>query len=329
MQSTRNASLDALRVLSLLGIITLHVAAGGFHDNRPLGFVLDELSRFAVPVFFILSAYFWKPDELATPGRLVLKVLRRVGIPFVVWVAITIGWKFVTHQGYSLDLSPVGLALLLWTGGPAFHLWFLPALIVGTAIVAFSGRWFGWRITALLALLLFVLGTAVGSYATIFLDHGFPFWVDRNGVFFAPVFLVAGVLLRRHRDRVAQFPLPTIGAALVLFALGQLAEGFFVVPRYPMGHDFSLSTLGYGISVALLFMRLDLHWSIWSTLGRATFTAYLAHVLVIGILVDTLKPGASSLQVIALTFVVSLAIGVMWQWLREALGKSARSAPST
>src|SRR5690606_37569923 len=120
-----------------------------------------------------------------------------------------------------------------------------------------------------------------------------------------------------------------IGAALVLFALGQLTEGFFVVPRYPMGHDFSLSTLGYGISVALLFMRLDLRWPIWSTLGRATFTAYLAHMLVIGILVDTLMPGASSLQVIALTFVVSLTIGVMWQWLREALGKAAKSAPST
>src|SRR5690606_19063881 len=27
----------------------------------------------------------------------------------------------------AIDYSPTGLLLLLWTGGPAFHLWFLPA----------------------------------------------------------------------------------------------------------------------------------------------------------------------------------------------------------
>jgi surface polysaccharide O-acyltransferase-like enzyme len=318
-QSTRNASLDALRVLSLLGIITLHVAAGGFHENRPLGFVLDELSRFAVPVFFILSAYFWKPAELAAPGRLTLRVLRRVGIPFVAWVAITIAWQLITRPGTALNMSPTSLALIAWTGGPAFHLWFLPALIVGTAIVAFCRRYLGERATIVLATVLFLVGTTVGSYAPILVGQGFPFWVDRNGIFFAPVFLTAGVLLRQHADEVAELPVPAIVAAVILFACGQLAEGYFVVPRYPMGHDFSVSTLGYGISVALLFMRLDLRSPLWSILGRATFTAYLAHVLIITVIVDRLKLGENSLMVIALTFAASLAIGVAWQWVRSII----------
>ena len=313
---SRNASLDALRVLSLLGIVILHVAAGGFHDNRPLGFVLDELSRFAVPVFFILSACFWKPDELAAPGRLVLRVLRRVGVPFVAWVAIMLAWQLVTTPGRQVDLSPGGLALIAWTGGPAFHLWFLPALIVGTAIVAFGLRYLGRRATAVLALVLFLLGTCVGAYGPVLLERGFPFWMDRNGVFFAPVFLVAGVLMRQHAEAVKALPLPALAAAVAVFALGQLAEGYFVVPRYPMGHDFSLSTLGYGVSVALLFMRFDLRWPAWSVLGRATFTAYLAHLLVLGVLVDRLGLGGQSLLVAALTFAASLAVGIAWQWGR-------------
>ena len=78
MPASRNASLDALRVLSLAGIITLHVAGGGFNDNKALAFVLDELSRFAVPAFFILSAYFWKPEERAAPLKLTLRVASRV-----------------------------------------------------------------------------------------------------------------------------------------------------------------------------------------------------------------------------------------------------------
>lgn len=323
---SRNASLDALRVLSLLGIVILHVAGGGFADSKPLGFVLDELSRFAVPVFFVLSAYFWKPDELEHPFGLVARVARRVGVPFVCWVLLTIAWSAAFKPSQTLDLSPGGIALIAWTGGPAFHLWFLPALIVGTAITATAGRYLGWRATLFLAVMLFVIGTVLGSYAPVLLHRTFPAWIDRTGIFFAPVFLVAGVLLRRHRDRVAELPVSAIGLAVVIFAIGQLAEGLFVVPRYPMGHDYSLSTLGYGVSVAMLFMRLELRSSIWSALGRATFTAYLVHLLVMAILVDGLKLGANSLLLIALTFATALAIGLAWQWGLGAVRRGPASS---
>ncbi len=313
--ATRNASLDALRVLSLLGIVTLHVAAGGFHDNRPLGFVLDELSRFAVPVFFILSAYFWKADELQHPFRLVARVTHRVGIPFVAWVLITLAWTAIFKPGRALDLSPGGIAMIAWTGGPAFHLWFLPALIVGTAIVAVPGRYLGWPVTLTLALLLAAIGLTLGAYGPVVLQRTFPAWIFRTGVLFAPIFLVAGVLLRRHGDRLAEIPLWAIGGSVVVFAITQVAEGLVVFPGYPMGHDYSLSTLGYAIAVALLFMRLDLRGAVWSVLGRATFTAYLVHILVIAVWVDGFQLGALSLLVIALTFTTSLAIGVAWQWL--------------
>ena len=68
-----------------------------------------------------------------------------------------------------------------------------------------------------LCTVLFLLGTAVGSYAPILLGHGFPFWVDRNGVFFAPVFLAAGVLLRQ--------PLHVVVAQLVEVEVAQERKG--------------------------------------------------------------------------------------------------------
>lgn len=315
----RNASLDALRVLSLFGIITLHVAGGGFQGMKPIGFVVDELSRFAVPVFFLLSAYFWKPEELAAPLRLTGKVAWRVLVPFVLWLAISIAWRAIDRGQLVLDLSPSGIALLVWSGGPAYHLWFLPALVVGTALVAVSGRYLGWVATPVLALFLFVLGTRLGAYARPLTGEGYPFWVDRNGLLFAPVFLVAGVLLRRHRDKVARLPVPAIAAALVLFAALQVAEGYFIVGRYPMGHDYSLATLGYGIAVAMLFMRLELHSPWWSILGRATFTGYLVHLLVLELVAEHLT--RYSPAAIALTFIGSLAIGMAWQAVRARFSK--------
>lgn len=317
----RNASLDALRVLSLLGIVALHVAGGGFHDMKPIGFVVDELSRFAVPVFFILSAYFWKPEELASPLRLTRRLAWRVLLPFVLWVAITVVWRVIDRPGYQPDLSLNGLIFMAWSGEPAFHLWFLPALVVGGALVANSGKYLGWTVTLGLALFLFVVGTTLGSYAMALSGRSFPFWLDRNGLLFAPIFLVVGVLLRRHRDRIATVPIPVAIAALVSFAALQLAEGYFIVGRYPMGHDYSLATLGYGVAVAVLFMSIELRGAWWSTLGRATFTAYLVHVLVLEVVVEHVSQ--YSPLVIVLTFSASLAIGMAWQAAHAMLGGKA------
>jgi surface polysaccharide O-acyltransferase-like enzyme len=325
MPASRNASLDALRVLSLLGIITLHVAGGGFNDNKALAFVLDELSRFAVPAFFILSAWFWKPDELASPLRLTLRVASRVLPAFLLWTSIFVLLKQLPHLDRPvLDYSPAGLLLLLWTGGPAFHLWFLPALVVSTALVALAGRHLGWGWTLALSLLLFVAGTIVGAYAKPLFGHGFPFWMDRNGLFFGPVFLTLGVLLRRHRKTLATLPMWGITAAALAFAVAQIGEGYFIVGRYPMGHDYSLATLGYAVAVVLLFSRLDLRAPVFSTLGKATFTAYLVHPLILNWLVMTLQVKPSGL-VILLCLAIALAIGMAWQAARGALSRNEKA----
>jgi len=329
MPVSRNASLDALRVLSLAGIITLHVAGGGFNDNKALAFVLDELSRFAVPAFFILSAYFWKPAELEAPLRLTLRVASRVLPAFLLWTSIFVLLRQLQHLDRpATDYSPGGLLPLLWTGGPAFHLWFLPALVVSTAMVGFAGRYLGWRWTLALSLLLFAGGTIVGAYAKPLFGHGFPFWMDRNGLFFGPVFLTLGVLLRRHRDDLAAVPLWGITAAALGFGLLQVAEGFLLVGRYPMGHDYSLATLGYAAAVVILFTRLELRGHLWSTLGKATFAAYLVHPLILEWLVMNLHAKPSGL-VIILCLAITLAIAMAWQAFRP-IGKARPSAgPST
>jgi fucose 4-O-acetylase-like acetyltransferase len=312
----RNASLDALRVLCLFGIVALHVAGGGFSDNKALGFLVDEVSRFAVPVFFLLSAHFWKEADLASPLQLAGKVARRVLPAFAAILAATIALRIVETGKPGFEVSPAGILLLAWTGGPAFHLWFLPALVLGSLLAGTLVRWLGLRGAVIATLALYVVGTSLGAYSKLWLGHGFPFWVDRNGLFFAPVFLVGGVLLRRHREAVSALPLIAIAASVAGFALLQMIEGYFVVGRFPMGHDYSLATLGYGFAVTVLFMRLTLRGGFWSTLGKATFGAYLIHLLVLGMLADFGLAG-NSWAMVALGFSVSLGLALaartVWQ----------------
>jgi len=317
----RNASLDALRVLCLFGIVTLHVAGGGFADNKAMGFVVDEVSRFAVPVFFLLSSYFWKDADIASPLRLAMKVARRVMPSFFAILAVTVALRLMESGKPGFELSPWRVTLLLWTGGPAFHLWFLPALVLGSLLVATLIRQFRLGGALAAALGLYVIGTVIGAYSEMLFGSGNPFWMDRNGLFFAPVFLVGGVLLRRHRDRLTGVPIGTLALATAGFALLQMAEGYFVVGRYPMGHDYSLATLGLGFAVTMLFMRLELRSAVWSVLGQATFGAYLIHLLVLGVLGD-LRLGGNSWLMIGLCFAISLGLAVATRMARERMAEA-------
>ncbi len=323
--SARNASLDALRVLGLLGIIALHVAGGGFRGNRPLGFFVDELSRFAVPVFFLMSAYFWKEADLASPLRLTARVASPVLPAFLGIVLLTFAVRLVRNGRLSIEPSVENILLILWTGGPAFHLWFLPALVVGAAIVSVLFRYVGQVWATAIAMALFLVGTVFGAYSRLLLGDGFPFWMDRNGVFFAPIFLVAGIVLRRNSDELKAIPLPVIGLALVGFAALHIAEGYYIVGRYAVGHDYSIATLGYAVSVDMLFMRIELRSPVWSILGQATFGAYLIHLLVLEAIVNDLDLGQNSGVVIAMAFVTSLGIALIVRAARGlTLGLFAR-----
>lgn len=65
---TRDQSLDALRVLALVAVIALHSLQLGYYA-QPQGHAVDEMTRFAVPAFFTLSGFFWRPADLGVPAR--------------------------------------------------------------------------------------------------------------------------------------------------------------------------------------------------------------------------------------------------------------------
>jgi peptidoglycan/LPS O-acetylase OafA/YrhL len=316
-RSPRNASIDALRVLGVLGVVAIH--ASNARQSEPFALIFDELGRFAVPMFFVLSAYFWKPEALEHPGRLALRVAGRVLPAFVFFAAVmaAIGWLGKGDSG--IDPTPLGVFALVWGGGDAApYLWFLPALIVSTALVASGIRWLGWRVTAALAVLAYLVGCAIGPYGPILFGEGSPLTWYRNGVLFAPLFLVAGIYLRRHRELVLHVPLPQLFLAAAGFALLHLGEGVFVLGRKTMGHDYGLMTAPYAIAMVLVFMRLDIRGGIWEVLGRASFGAYLIHPLLLLFLVPVTGQVPLAPFILICT-AVSLALVAGYQTLRSRL----------
>ena len=316
---SRQASLDALRVAAVFGVVAIH--AGFYRSGEPLAFYLDEAGRFAVPVFFILSAYFWRPELVTTPLHLARRAAGRVWLALVVFLILNTGLAYLLGRDFTLDLSPAGLLLMVWNGDPVSHyLWFLTALVVGTLITGLGLRYLGLRASLLLSLAAYALGCAIGAYGETLLGEEPPIWLFRNGLLFAPLFMLIGVVLRQQRDRVERIPFVVLAIAVPLTLALQIAEGRLLLGRTAFGHDYGLATLPYAVAMVLLFMRLPIRGQIWIVLGRASFGAYLVHFPLL-MLVDQLGWPLSLAEVIVDCAAVSLLLAVTYQLIASRFGQ--------
>lgn len=140
----RVAYLDYLRLVAILGVITIHVATSlNFYrqDYASLNWQIlnfwDGLSRFCVPVFIMISgAIFLNPDFELSWEKLFKKYLRRIVVRYLIWQLIYCGWYYFAKEG---DLVTVAKFLI----GSYDHLWYLlmiAGLLPGDAAFAAAGQ---------------------------------------------------------------------------------------------------------------------------------------------------------------------------------------------
>lgn len=127
---TYNPVIDLLRIISILAVILVHTttktiqAVSGNLHLVPWSLFLNQIPRFAVPLFFLISGFVL---ELSCPPDLnywsyLKKRLSRIFLPYLVWSAV---YYFFVYPG---NLSGFPHALLV--GSASYQLYFIPALII-------------------------------------------------------------------------------------------------------------------------------------------------------------------------------------------------------
>lgn len=133
----RNEALDIARLLAALAIIWIHA---GLHTGT-------LVARFAVPFFACVAVYFVADkasrESLARWPRWAAGRAARLYLPFLAWSGVYLAFKLAKKT-----LAPEqpndfgGWEMLIWGG--AYHLWFLPFLLVVSVaafpLVRFAGR---------------------------------------------------------------------------------------------------------------------------------------------------------------------------------------------
>jgi len=293
------------RVGALFAVITLHSTSLGLFAAWPiLGYLADTASRFAVPMFFLISGWFWKDSQLQDPCAASWRLAQRVGVPYAFWVVVYTALE-VTAAVYPPS-TVTGLKyyiLLPISGGAGFHLWFLPALLIGTVVSWFALHSIGKSLTLAAAGALYVLGVVAWFYFAVFRPEVNPI-LYRNGLLFAPLFLVAGHLLRDH--------MLSWKLSMVLVLLGMSLHGVegSIAGDFPAGHDLSFGTIPFAIGMFSLFVQSRGRPHSVALLGKYTFGRYLLHLLFLKVVSHQFEPqtlGTIGLCIVA-TFVLSLAV---------------------
>lgn len=314
--NTRSAGIDLGRVLGCFFIILLHQSAADYGAAGKVSDILDQLARWAVPFFFIMTGYFTRFDT--GPNAVIQRSVTRIVPLYLFWLVLYITWA---DQETVRLADPVWLIGALIYGGPGFHLWFLPSLVVCVSIAAILLHIGRFRVLLATAGALYLIGLALGSYETVVSSDEFIQKTarlnTRSGPFFGLIFIAMGAWLRAHPIRLS------IGQTLLVVLAGIALSNVEALSLLHLNsvpyirHDFLFGTLLTGFGSAVLFTTVIRPNGIVDraarALGPVTFGIYAVHLIVLRHMTTWIEPQSllAGIGVAILVFVASSALALL------------------
>lgn len=208
-QIQRYQGIDTFKWVAAFLVVAVHTSPL-VDVSEMADFMLTRvLARLAVPFFFMVSGFFLfrGAGKEGPSGQKVIRFCQKTAIlyGFAILLYLPLNLYAGDVQRWSV-LSALCKDLLF--NGTFYHLWYLPGVILGMAITWVLVRRLGWRWAMLSAFVLYGLGLLGDSYYGLTVQipvlhavySGLFQVVDytRNGLFFAPLFLMTGAWLARQ-----------------------------------------------------------------------------------------------------------------------------------
>lgn len=236
MQRTKNyGGLDLFRPVAAVLVIAIHTSPLASFTAGGDFFLTRILARLAVPFFFMLTGQF-----STAPDRLMC-FLKKMGLLYLLSSLLYL--PLGIYAGHYNGLTLSGLLRMIFFDGTFYHLWYFPACMLGLMLVWLMARRFRTRLLVFFSLLLYFIGLLGDSYYGIakqvpvlrdFYDGLFTVSsYTRNGVFFAPYFLVMGMLM----PKLALLSKKRAAAGFLLSFCAMTAEAFLLRHFSLQRHD--------------------------------------------------------------------------------------------
>lgn len=245
----RNYAIDYIKFFAILAVVIIHT----FPGNDQLGyFVLDNLSRFAVPFFFVASGYLFSlkvsdnPQSFAYFKKYVVKILKI----YVSWLIFYAGYDVVRIllaggdlkaelSGYKENLTVLNL-LYYGQGTSGYQLWFVISLVWSIFILYLFYRLKRVRLLLVIAFCFNLLGLFGQSYSIF---DELPVSTSRAALYISLFYTVMGFWLASvHTWR--KYGVRTYFYLFCFFTILQVLEGLWLQKGLEAKHgEYFFSTI--------------------------------------------------------------------------------------
>ncbi|MEA5049337.1 MAG: serine racemase VanT catalytic subunit [Eubacteriales bacterium] len=235
--------LDSFRVFAALLVVSIHTSPLSSLNPNADFLLTRALARLAVPFFMMTTGCFVLPQALfASPRstralwRFVKKTALLYGIATLIYLPVNL---------YADHFKQVGIFDVLravFFDGTFYHLWYLPAAIIGVLLVGLLSRWLRFRGILIVSSTLYLVGLLGDSYfgaasqvpvLLALYRAGFRiFSYTRNGLFFAPLFLCLGAWCGRDGSLPRRLAWPGFVLSLALMTAEALMLRHLGWPRH-------------------------------------------------------------------------------------------------
>lgn len=353
----QTGGIDLFRIPAALLVVSIHTSPLGSFGGEADFILTRILARIAVPYFFMATGYFLLPpclsgsERFGQAGALWKSIKKILGL----YLAATLIYLPVgIYAGHLHNRTFPSLLRMFLFEGTFYHLWYLPACILGILLLLPAGRLLPFGALFAVTALLYLLGLPGDSYYG-FLPEGSTakgiydmlldiFSQTRGGLFYAPLFLAQGAGIRLITERRADqgVPLPErqavrrilLCAGLLCSLAGMTAEGLLLHRLDVQKHDsmyLALPLVMFFLFSLLLTVRRppDRH------LRKLSTWIYLLHPLAIILVRGAAKALhleqlfiANSLLHFLSVCLLSWALSAVGCRLSDALGAACRRLPS-
>ncbi len=258
--------IDYFRFLAALLVIAIHTSPLLSYSETG-DFILTRIfARVAVPFFFLTTGFFLfsgGPED-SFPEEKMRAFIKKTAVVYLISILLYLPLNL--YNGYFAQnyLLP-NIIKDLFFDGTMYHLWYLPASMIGVMIAWFLIKRLGLPKAFVITALFYIIGLFGDSYYG--LSEQLPFLKSvyeaifqvsdytRNGIFFAPVFFVMGGMIANQSQRTS---LGASSAGLAVSLVALLSEGMLLHQFGLQRHDsmyLSLLPCMYFLFNTLIFWK--------------------------------------------------------------------------
>ncbi|ADZ83239.1 acyltransferase family protein [Cellulosilyticum lentocellum] len=201
---SKSGGIDLFKFAAALLVVAIHIDPLSSYSEYSNYILCRVIARVAVPFFFIVSGYFFalKLSDDKKNKEVLYAFIKKIG-----WLYLVASIMYLPLNIYKGDFTNPftlleGIKSIVFNG-TFYHLWYLPALILGMSIVYGLKQKLSTRLVFIICIVLYIIGLFGDSYFGFTqevpivsgLYEGIFSVCDytRNGIFFAPLFIAMGM----------------------------------------------------------------------------------------------------------------------------------------